>query len=136
MKMISKRSQNKLKTAHKRADKILLQKEGKIDKFYDRHTADIIKIFNTFYKAHKDEFEKKLQAYKDGKITKDEYRQYMLSKTIFSDDWRKTVDKMTTAISDMNQKALNTVVSDDMGDIYIDNYNTTIKAIGGELLES
>lgn len=122
--------------AHKRADKILLQKEDKIDRFYNKHTADVIKIFNTFYKAHKDEFEEKLQAYKDGKITKDEYRQYIMSKTIFSDEWRITVDKMTTAISDMNQKALNTVVSDDMKDIYIDNYNTTIKAIGGELLES
>ncbi len=122
--------------AHKRADKILLQKEDKIDRFYNKHTADVIKIFNTFYKAHKDEFEEKLQAYKDGKITKDEYRQYIMSKTIFSDEWRITVDKMATAISDINQKALNTVVSDDMKDIYIDNYNTTIKAIGGELLES
>lgn len=120
--------------AHKRADKILLQTENKIDAFYDKHTPAIIKICNAFYKLNKDEFEEKLQAYKDGKITKDEYRQYMLSKTIFSDDWRKTVDKMTTAIADMNQKALNTVVSGDMEDIYIDNYNTTIKAIGGELL--
>lgn len=123
-------------TAHRRADRNLLQKEDKIDRFYDKHTPEIIKIFNAFYKAHKNEFEEKLQEYKDGKITKDEYRQYMMSKTIFSDEWRETVDKLTDTITLLNQNALYSVVNKGLEDIYIDNYNTIIKAIGGDLLES
>lgn len=122
--------------AHKRADRILLQKEQKINEFYNKHTPEIIKIFNAFYKLNKDEFEEKLQAYKDGKITKDEYRQYMMSKTIFSDEWRTTVDKLTDTITLINQNALHSVVNKGLEDIYIDNYNTIIKAIGGDWLES
>ena len=80
--------------------------------------------------------EEKLQAYKDGKITKDEYRQYMMSKTIFSDEWRTTVDKLTDTITLINQNALHSVVNKGLEDIYIDNYNTIIKAIGGDWLES
>ena len=60
----------------------------------------------------------------------------MMSKTIFSDEWRTTVDKLTDTVTLINQNALYSVVNKDLEDIYIDNYNTIIKAIGGDLLES
>ena len=60
----------------------------------------------------------------------------MMSKTIFSDEWRTTVDKLTDTITLINQNALYSVVNKDLEDIYIDNYNTIIKAIGGDWLES
>ena len=60
----------------------------------------------------------------------------MMSKTIFSDEWRTTVDKLTDTVTLINQNALHSVVNKGLEDIYIDNYNTIIKAIGGDWLES
>ena len=113
-----------------------MEKESKIDKFYSKHTSAIIKIFNAFYEAHKDDFERKLKAYKDGEITKEEYRQYMLSQTILSSDWQETLNKLTETISDINQDALHSVTDRYLEQIYIDNYNTMIRAIGDELIEN
>lgn len=120
--------------AHKRADKILMKKEKRINNFYDKHTADIVTIFNEFYNKHKKDFDKKLKDYNDGKITKDEYRQYMLIMTTYSSEWRTISDKMADTITNMNRSALYSIANKGLEEIYIDNYNTTIKSIGDELV--
>ena len=120
--------------AHNRADKILKKKEKRINNFYDKHTADIVTIFNEFYNKHKKDFDKKLKDYNDGKITKDEYRQYMLIMTTYSSEWRTISDKMADTITNMNRSALYSIANKGLEEIYIDNYNTTIKSIGDELV--
>lgn len=120
--------------AHNRADKILMKKEKRINNFYDKHTADIVSIFNEFYNKHKKDFDKKLKDYNDGKITKDEYRQYMLIMTTYSSEWRKISDKIADTITNMNRSVLYSITNKGLEKIYIDNYNTTIKSIGDELV--
>ena len=122
--------------AHKRTDRLLLQKEKKLNEYYDKHKKLVIRLFNLFYKRHEKEFGQKLTQYKNGEITKDEYRQYMLSQTILSSDWQKTLNKLTETISDINQNALHSVTDKYLEQIYLDNYNTTIRAIGDELIEN
>lgn len=121
--------------AHKRTDRALLRKEKNLSNYYDNHQHLVVRLFNLFYKRHEKEFGQKLTAYKNGEITKEEYRQYMLSQTILSSDWQKTLNKLTETISDINQNALHSITNKYLEQIYIDNYNTTIQAIGGELLE-
>ena len=122
--------------AHKRTDRLLLQKEKKLNEYYDKHKKLVIRLFNLFYKRHEKEFGQKLTQYKNGEITKEEYRQYMLNQTILSSDWQKTLNKLTETISDINQNALHSVTDKYLEQIYIDNYNTTIRAIGDELIEN
>ena len=111
-----------------------MKKEKRINNFYDKHTADIVAIFNEFYNKHKKDFDKKLKDYNDGKITKDEYRQYMLIMTTYSSEWRTISDKMADTITNMNRSALYSIANKGLEEIYIDNYNTTIKSIGDELV--
>ena len=111
-----------------------MKKEKRINNFYDKHTADIVTIFNEFYNKHKKDFDKKLKDYNDGKITKDEYRQYMLIMTTYSSEWRTISDKMADTITNMNRSALYSIANKGLEEIYIDNYNTTIKSIGDELV--
>ena len=122
--------------AHKRTDRLLLQKEKKLNEYYDKHKKLVIRLFNLFYKRHEKEFGQKLTQYKNGEITKEEYRQYMLNQTILSSDWQKTLNKLTETISDINQNALHSVTDKYLEQIYLDNYNTTIRAIGDELIEN
>ncbi|MBR4266478.1 MAG: hypothetical protein IKQ46_10540 [Bacteroidales bacterium] len=121
-------------TPHRRADRILLNDEKRIDDYYNKQKKRIVNIFDEFYKNHKDEFEQAFQDYKDGKITKDEYKNYLLNMTTLSSEWRTTADKIVDEITRINKTALYRVVSRNLKKIYIDNYNTTIKVIGGELL--
>lgn len=124
-----------MKSAHQRTDRLLLQKERKLSEYYDKHKKLVIRLFNLFYKRHEKEFGQKLTQYKNGEITKEEYRQYMLSQTILSSDWQKTLNKLTETLSDINDNALHSITNKYLGQIYLDNYNTTIQAIGDELLE-
>lgn len=133
---MNKKNEAKMSKAHERTDRILGHMENDIDDFYGKSSKKIIKIFDEFYELNKDDFEQKLNDYNEGKITKDEYRQYMFSKTIYSDEWRKTVDKMSNKMVEINQQAISKIIDKNVKGIYLDNYNTTIETIGGELLEN
>lgn len=121
--------------AHKRADKNLAEKEKKLDNYYKKSSKQIDKLILSFYNRHKEEFESNLRKYQSGQITKDEYRLYMSQMTIMSFEWQQLLERITDTISEINQRALNKIVNEDLGKIYIDNYNTTIRAIGVELIE-
>lgn len=122
--------------AHKRADKNLYQKERKLDNYYKKSSKQIDKLITDFYKLHQEEFESNLKKYQSGEITKDEYRKYMSQMTITSFEWQQLIEKITDMIATINQRALTNIVNDDLEKIYIDNYNTTIRAIGGDLTEN
>lgn len=87
-----------------------------------------------FYNRHKKEIEPKIKEYQNGQITKKEYRVFMLDKILLSTDFKKTVDRIAEVFTDINQNALNEIVNADMGKIYIDNYNATIRGIGSEVI--
>jgi esterase/lipase len=77
-----------------------------------------------------------LRKYQSGEITKDEYRKYMSQMTITSFEWQQLLERITDTISEINQRALTNIVNEDLEKIYIDNYNTIIRAIGGDLTEN
>lgn len=87
-----------------------------------------------FYNRHKKEIEPKIKEYQNGQITKKEYRAFMLDKILLTKDFKNTVNRIAEVFTDINQNALNEIVNAGMGKIYIDNYNATIKEIGGELI--
>lgn len=119
--------------AHKRADKNLYQKERKLNNYYKKSEKQIDKLITDFYKLHQEEFESNLRKYQSGEITKDEYRKYMAQMTITSFEWQQLLERITDTISEINQRALTNIVNEDLEKIYIDNYNTIIRAIGGDL---
>ena len=59
----------------------------------------------------------------------------MIDNTILSSEWRTIADKIADTLSAINQRALDNIVDKDLDRIYIENHNTVIKLIGGDLLE-
>ena len=52
----------------------------------------------------------------------------------YSSEWRTISDKMADTITNMNRSVLYSIANKGLEEIYIDNYNTTIKSIGDELV--
>lgn len=125
-----------MEQAHRRADRALSKKELEINRYYKNRVRAIRNLLEEFYKNHKADFDKKLDEYNSGKISKDEYRQYMMNNTILSNEWRTIADKIADTLSAINKGALNNIVNKGLKEIYIENYNSIIRSIGGELLEN
>jgi Tfp pilus assembly protein PilE len=121
--------------ARKRTDKWLSNTELMLERYYNRQTERAVKLLEKFYNRHKKTIETKIKEYKSGAITKKEYRAYMLDKILLSRDFKKTVGRIAEVYTDINQNALHEIINTGMEKIYIDNYNATIKAIGGELID-
>ncbi len=124
-----------MQRARERTDKQLSSTEKQIAAYYDFQSKRVLKIFEKYYKRHKEEFDKKYEEYKNEAITKEEYKAYMVNRIMLTSDWQQVVNRMVDVISNINQNALGGIVNNGLEQIYIDNYNTTIKSIGGELLE-
>lgn len=125
-----------MKKARERTDKHLNSTEKQLIVYYNHNKKRILKIFNKYYRRHKDEFDKKYEELKSGAISKDEYKAYMTNMMMLSSDWQKTVNDIVSVMADINQNALSGIVNEGLEQIYIDNYNATIKSIGGDLVES
>ena len=122
--------------ARERTDKHLNSTEKQLIVYYNHNKKRILKIFNKYYRRHKDEFDKKYEELQSGAISKDEYKAYMTNMMMLSSDWQKTVNDIVSVMADINQNALSGIVNEGLEQIYIDNYNATIKSIGGDLIES
>lgn len=122
--------------ARERTDKHLNSTEKQLIVYYNHNKKRILKIFNKYYRRHKDEFDKKYEELQGGAISKDEYKAYMTNMMMLSSDWQKTVNDIVSVMADINQNALSGIVNEGLEQIYIDNYNATIKSIGGDLIES
>lgn len=122
--------------ARERTDKHLNSTEKQLVVYYNHNKKRILKIFNKYYRRHKDEFDKKYEEFQSGAISKDEYKAYMTNMMMLSSDWQKTVNDIVSVMADINQNALSGIVNEGLEQIYIDNYNATIKSIGGDLIES
>lgn len=122
--------------ARERTDKHLNSTEKQLIVYYNHNKKRILKIFNKYYRRHKDEFDKKYEELQSGAISKDEYKAYMNNMIMFSSEWQKTVNDIVSVMTDINQNALSGIVNEGLEQIYIDNYNATIKSIGGDIIES
>lgn len=126
---------SEMEKARNRTDKRLDNMENIIDSYYRRNSKRAIRLLEKYYSRHKDEIENKVKEYKNGEITGKEYRAFMLDKILLTKDFKKTVNRIAEVYTDINQNAIKEIVNPEMGEIYIDNYNATIKEIGGELIE-
>lgn len=124
-----------MKRADERTEKSLRFTEIQLDSYYHKNSKRAINLLEKFYNRHKKEIETKIKEYKSGAITKKEYRAYMLDKILLTKDFKKTVGRIAEVYTDINQNALHEIINTGMEKIYIDNYNATIKAIGGELID-
>lgn len=59
----------------------------------------------------------------------------MVQTVYLSNEWQALTNKLVSIIITANQIALESIVNKDLAKIYIENYNETIKAIGGELID-
>ena len=132
---MKKQNQAIMDAARKRTDKWLSNTELMLERYYNRQSERAVRLLEKFYNRHKKTIETKIKEYKSGAITKKEYRAYMLDKILLSRDFKKTVGRIAEVYTDINQNALHEIINTGMEKIYIDNYNATIKAIGGELID-
>lgn len=132
---MKKQNQAIMDAARKRTDKWLSNTELMLERYYNRQSERAVRLLEKFYNRHKKTIETKIKEYKSGAITKKEYRAFMLDKILLTKDFKKTVNRIVEVYTDINQNAIKEIVNPKMETIYIDNYNATIKEIGGELLE-
>ena len=122
--------------ARERTDKHLNSTEKQLIIYYNQNKKRILKIFNKYYRRHKDEFDKKYEELQNGAISKDEYKSYMNNMIMLSSEWQKILNDIVSVMTDINQNALSGIVNEGLEKVYIDNYNSTIESIGGDLIES
>lgn len=126
----------KLRNAHMNADKTLEKIEGNINNtLYNKKSLKIANKTKIIKKMFGKIWNKKLSELNAGKITKQEYEEFMIKNVLLSKQWKKINKKITSEISETNKQAIE-LANKKMDEIYIDNYNSMIETIVGELKEN
>lgn len=122
-----------MKKSHENADKILYRTEKQLARYYNEQFKKIQDKMIKFLIQHEKEINKKLDELKNKEISKNDYRNYIFG--LFSTkQGHKLLDKIADEIAVVNINALK-ISKKKMKDIYIENYNSTVKSIGESLLE-
>lgn len=125
----------KLRNAHINADKKLEKIEGNINILYNKKSLKIANKTKIIKKMFGKIWNKKLSELNAGKITKQEYEEFMIKNVLLSNQWGKINRSITKEISETNKQAIE-LANKKMDGIYIDNYNSMIETIVGELKEN
>lgn len=125
----------KLRNAHINADKTLEKIEGNINILYNKKSLKIANKTKIIKKMFGKIWNKKLSELNAGKITKQEYEEFMIKNVLLSNQWGKINRSITKEISETNKQAIE-LANKKMDGIYIDNYNSMIETIVGELKEN
>lgn len=103
--------------------------ERQIRKEYRKNAALISaeKSYKRYMQKVKEETQKEYDEYINAdsehkKEMKQRYIDAVKKLTVYSKEYKKVVDKVTSALAKANQKALD-IVNDQMIEIYVDNYN-------------
>lgn len=125
----------KLSNAHINADKMLENIEGNINTLYNKKSLKIANKTKTIKKMFGKIWNEKLSELNAGKITKQEYEEFMIKNVLLSKQWKKINRSITKEIYETNKQAIE-LANKKMDGIYIDNYNSMIETIVGELKEN
>ena len=87
--------------ADAQADKL----SGKIAKTYARAAKEIKGKMDSFWAAHKVKSDKMLKDVADGKITKQDYQNWLRNQVFQGDRWKHKLDDMTQAYMNADKKA-------------------------------
>ena len=124
-----------LRNAHINADKTLEKIEGNINILYNKKSLKIANKTKIIKKMFGKIWNEKLSELNAGKITKQEYEEFMIKNVLLSKQWKKINRSITKEISETNKQAIE-LANEKMDGIYIDNYNSMIETIVGELKEN
>ena len=125
----------KLRNAHTNADKTLEKIEGNINTLYNKKSLKIANKTKIIKKMFGKIWNEKLSELNAGKITKQEYEEFMIKNVLLSKQWKKINRSITKEIYETNKQAIE-LANKKMDGIYIDNYNSMIETIVGELKEN
>lgn len=121
-----------LKKAHLDTDIILEKLENRITNDYDAANEQVNRLFLRLLKKFERIFDKKLKELENGKITKKEYRDFMVQNVLLSREWKRINKEIANFYAELNQKSL-TKINDKIPEIYEINYNAVQKAVEKEV---
>ena len=114
--------------ARQKTDKQLKKIEGEVGRVYKNNSAllAVRKEFTKYMGKVKRETQPQYDAYVHAKEDKDklkqEYIKAVKNMTVFSKEYKKLVNKVTSVLANVNQQALD-IVNNEMISIYTENYN-------------
>ena len=114
--------------ARQKTDKQLKKMEKEMGRVYKNNSALIAirKEFMQYMDKVKRETQPQYDAYvhakEDKEKLKQEYIKAVKNRTVFSKEYKKLVNKVTSVLADVNQQALD-IVNNEMISIYTENYN-------------
>lgn len=114
----------KLRNAHINADKTLKKIEGNINTLYNKKSLKIANKTKIIKKMFGKIWNKKLSELNAGKITKQEYEEFMIKNVLLSKQWKKINRSITKEIYEINKQAIE-IVNEKTEDVYVDNFNAT-----------
>lgn len=114
----------KLSNAHINADKMLENIEGNINTLYNKKSLKIANKTKTIKKMFGKIWNEKLSELNAGKITKQEYEEFMIKNVLLSKQWKKINRSITKEIYETNKQAIE-IVNEKTEDVYVDNFNAT-----------
>lgn len=114
----------KLRNAHINADKTLEKIEGNINTLYNKKSLKIANKTKIIKKMFGKIWNEKLSELNAGKITKQEYEEFMIKNVLLSKQWKKINRSITKEIYEINKQAIE-IVNEKTEDVYVDNFNAT-----------
>lgn len=114
----------KLRNAHMNADKTLEKIEGNINTLYNKKSLKIANKMKIIKKMFGKIWNEKLSELNAGKITKQEYEEFMIKNVLLSKQWKKINRSITKEIYEINKQAIE-IVNEKTEDVYVDNFNAT-----------
>ena len=114
----------KLRNAHINADKTLKKIEGNINTIYNKKSLKIANKTKIIKKMFGKIWNEKLSELNAGKITKQEYEEFMIKNVLLSKQWKKINRSITKEIYETNKQAIE-IVNEKTEDVYVDNFNAT-----------
>lgn len=114
----------KLRNAHINADKTLKKIEDNINILYNKKSLKIANKTKIIKKMFGKIWNEKLSELNAGKITKQEYEEFMIKNVLLSKQWKKINRSITKEIYEINKQAIE-IVNEKTEDVYVDNFNAT-----------
>ena len=112
--------------------------DRRLARVYREAQKDLQKKLDDFTKKMEKENQKKMAALKAGKITEEEYRNWLSLKVFQGQQWRDKVEIATETLLQSNRKAM-TLIRDEQMNVFSENANfeayTTEKAVPGASFE-
>ena len=113
---------------------MLYETEAELTDYYNEKFKVIQKQMIDFLSGYETEIDKKLKQLTNKEITKQEYRNYVFG-LLSSKKGQELLDKITDEIAIINKNAVE-FSERRLKEIYIENYNSTVKSIGESIIEN